>query len=421
MTSMTPLGAPPPTAGSRQAWPPPPDIAAPPASPAAEDDPWASWYDKPRARQLDTPSATIPRVPPAAGRGSQQYDAPGYGQQDGADQQYQGSQQYPGTPPYDAAQFGNGQYGAPQQYGQYAGPQQQPGPQYAGPQQQPGPQYGGPQHPDPQFGGAPTYADPQFGGAPTYADPQFGGPQYGDPQYGGPQYGGPQYTDPQYGGPQYAGPPARGASRLSALRSRGPLIPIAAVGAVAVVVIVVVLASSSSHGTPSQTASQGTPGSTQSASGPSQDAAQRAAATRLSGMLKKSGAYHANVNAAVGDVESCQHLGTAQTAFSASARNRQNLLSELGTLPGRATLPAALVQDLTGAWQASITVDNDLAEWAQDQAGGGCNPKKVQNDSHYQASLNPDNTATSDKQALASAWAPIAAKYGLPAYKWSQI
>jgi hypothetical protein len=331
----------------------------------------------------------MPRVPPAAGRESQQYDAPGYGQQDGADQQYQGSQQYPGTPPYagtppyDAAQFGNGQYGAPQQYGQYAGPQQQPGPQY-----------GGPQHPDPQFGGAPTYADPQFGG--------------------------PQYTDPQYGGPQYAGPPARGASRLSALRSRGPLIPIAAVGAVAVVVIVVVLASSS-HGTPSQTASQGTPGSTQSASGPSQDAAQRAAATQLSGMLKQSGAYHANVNAAVGDVESCQHLGTARTAFSGSARNRGNLVSELGRLPGRATLPAALVQDLTSAWQASIKVDDDLADWAQDEAGGGCNPKKVENDSHYQASLGPDGTATHDKQAFASDWAPIAAKYGLPAYKSSQI
>jgi hypothetical protein len=371
MTAMTPLGAPPPpTAGSRQPWPPPPDASAPPA--AAEDDPWASWYDKPRARQLDTPSATMPRVPPSAGQGTRQYDAPGYGQQDGADQQYQAPQPYPGTPPYDAAQFGNGQYGAPQQYGQYGGPQQQPG------------------------------------------------PQYGDPRYGGPQYGGPQQPDPQYGGPQYGGPPGRTGSRLSALRSRGPLIPIAAVGGVAIVVIVAVVLASSSHSTPSQTASQGTPGSTQSASGPATGSTQQAAATRLSSMLKQSGAYHADVNAAVGDVQSCQHLGAARTAFGASARNRNKLLTDFRMMPGRATLPAALVQHLTGAWRASIQVDDDLYKWAQDEAGG-CNSKKVQKDSNYQASLDPDNTATNDKQAFATDWAPIAAKYHLPAYQGSQI
>ena len=53
-------------------------------------------------------------------------------------------------------------------------------------------------------------------------------------------------------------------------------------------------------------------------------------------------------------------------------------------MPGRVTLPASLVQDLTGAWQASIQVDNDLRKWAQDEAGG-CNPKRVLKDSNYQA------------------------------------
>jgi hypothetical protein len=423
-TAMTPLGAPPPpTAGSRQAWPPPPDASAPPGVPASEDDPWASWYDKPRGRQLDTPSATMPRVPPSAGQGARQYDAPGYGQQDGADQQYQAPQPYPGpppyagNPPYDAAQFGGGQYGAPQQYGQYGGPQQQPGPPYGGPQyadpQQPGPQYGGPQYGGPATGG-PQYGDPQYGG------PAFGGSQYGGPQYGDPQYGNPPYADPQYGGPQNGGPPGRTGSRLSALRSRGPLIPIAAVSGVAIVVIVAVVLANSSNSTPSQTASQGTPGSTQTASGPAPGSAQQAAATQLSGMLKQSGAYHADVNAAVGDVQSCQHLGAARTAFGASARNRDKLLTEFRTMPGRATLPAALVQDLTGAWQASIQVDNDLRNWAQDEAGG-CNPKKVFKDSNYQASLAPDGTATRKKQEFATDWAPIAAKYHLPAYKGSQI
>ena len=187
-------------------------------------------------------------------------------------------------------------------HGQYGGPQQQPGPQYGDPREG-GPQYGGPQQPDPQYGG------PQYGG-PQQPDPQYGGPQYGD-QYGN------RRTRPQYGGPQHGGPPGRTGSRLSALRSRGPLVPIAVVGAVAIVVIVAVVLASSSHNTPSQTASQGTPGSTQAASGRPRALAQQAAATRLSGMLKRSGAYRADVNAAVSDVQSCQNLGTAQDRPSA--------------------------------------------------------------------------------------------------------
>ena len=182
-----------------------------------------------------------------------------------------------------------------------------------------------------------------------------------------------------------------------------------------------VVLATNSPGTPSQTGSQGSAGSTQAASGSSQDAAQQAAATRLSGMIKQSGVYHADVNAAVGDVRACQHLGTARAAFGASARNREDLLADLRTLPGRTTLPAPLLRDLTGAWEASIQVDDDLHKWAQDQAGGGCNPKKVENDANYQASLGPDDRATNDKQAFATAWAPIANKYNLPAYQGSQI
>jgi hypothetical protein len=348
----------------------------------------------------------MPRIPPAAG----QYDAPGYGQQGGAgqqwggpeypgqqqyaDPQYGGNQPYPGAMPYagapqrDTTPFGSGQYGGPQQYGQYGSPQQQAGSQYGG-------------HP--------------------YGDPQFGGPQYGGPEYGGHPYGDPQFGGPQYGDPAYGGPRARAASRLSALRSRGPLIPIAAVGAVAVIIIVALVAANSGGGTPSTSASQGTQGPSQSASGPSSSAAQRAAATRLSNMLQQSGAYHSKVNAAVGDVESCQHLRSARTDFGASARNRTNLLDELGTMPGRASLPAPLLQDLTGAWQASIQVDGHLHDWAQDYVNGGCNPKAVLNDPNYQESLGPDGTATNDKKAFATAWAPIAAKYGLPAYQASQI
>jgi hypothetical protein len=90
-------------------------------------------------------------------------------------------------------------------------------------------------------------------------------------------------------------------------------------------------------------------------------------------------------------------------------------------MPGRDALPAALLQDLAGAWRASIQVDDDLHAWAQDQVNGDCKPNKVASDPHYQASLTLDTTATNDKIAFAQAWAPIAAKYGLPAYTRSQI
>jgi hypothetical protein len=380
----------------------------------------------------------MPRVPPG-GQGSQQYDSPGYGQQDGPGQQWggQGYQQYGGPQPgssvvpypdtqqyggaqqYGGPQPGSGvmpypdtqQYGAAQQYGQYGGPQQSGAP------------YGQP-YADPQFGGPQQYGGQQYGGSP-YGDPQFGDPQYGGQQYGDPRsdtnpygdiFGDPQFGDPQHGGPG-RGPRVSVAARLSALRSRGPVVPIVGAAAVAVIVIIAIVVATSGSGTPSQAASQGaTP-----TAGPSDDAAERAAATQLSGMLAKSGAYRSDVNAAVGDVQSCKRLKVARTAFGESASNREKLLSELNALPGKATLPAALLQDLSGAWRASIQVDNDLHNWAQDEISGGCNPKKVEDDQNYKASLALDHTATNDKQAAAQDWAPVAKKYGLPAYKWSQI
>ena len=77
---------------------------------ASGEDPWASWYGKPRGSQPPDSSSNLPDVygaptgyaePPPYG-GDQQYGA---GQQYGGDQQHAGSQQYSGN----------------QQYGQYVG------------------------------------------------------------------------------------------------------------------------------------------------------------------------------------------------------------------------------------------------------------------------------------------------------------
>ena len=98
---------------------------------------------------------------------------------------------------------------------------------------------------------------------------------------------------------------------------------------------------------------------------------QQQAATALSGLLSQSGTDHSDVNAAVTNVESCGKSLTARTrrSFNKAAANRRTLLTKLAQLPGRSALPAAMISDLTTAWQASATVDADLAKWATAEAG----------------------------------------------------
>jgi len=366
--SMTALGAPagppPPMAGSRQGWPPPPDIQLPPINPDQEDDPWASWYGKPRTPRRDTPSATMPRV-----------QQPGYG----PGQPYADDPQQDGSPPY----------GATEAYGG----QPYPGQPYAAGQQYPGQQYG--QYSGPAAGGQ-YGSGPEYGGAMPYADSQPYPP-------GGSQFGGAP------GGPPG---PRRG------LLSRGRLIPALAIGAVALIAIVALVVANSGGGSPSPSASTGSSGATAS---PGSAAAQKAAAQNLAKLLPQSGSDHAAVNAAVGDLDACKRLKPARTALGTAQQNRENLLAQLRVLPGRSALPADLLATLTTAEQASAQVDGHLHDWAQDLINDGCNPKTAQNDPQYQASLGGDTTASSNKAKFIQLWNPLAKKYGLPTYQVGQI
>jgi hypothetical protein len=399
--------------GSRQGWlSPPPDIHLPPINPDAADDPWASWYGKPKAPRDESPSATLPRVtpPPPGGRPSQQYDA----------QFYDEGTSYVPAPPYVAPPPG----------GQWAGPQQHDGGQYG-----PGEQYGD------QFSGAPAYGATQQlgpgqsygpGGQPYGATAQypgqpagngFGGGAYNGPAANGPMAPGQQYTGvvPYPGDPQQYGQPPDGSTRPGGrLRGRGPLIPALAIGAVAAIVIVALVLVNGSSGPPSPSASTGTT-TTANPSGSASGTAEQNAATQLNTLLSQSGKYRAEVNVALGDVLACKSLRPARDSFEASATNRRNLLAQLSKLPDRSALPAALLQDLTIAWQASIQVDSDFHAWAQDEISGSCNPKKVTSDPNYQASNQYEGPASSNKAKFAQAWKPIAAKYGLPAYTQYQI
>ena len=57
-----------------------------------------------------------------------------------------------------------------------------------------------------------------------------------------------------------------------------------------------------------------------------------------------------------------------------------------------------MLADLTGAWQASATVDADLAKWASD--GVGHCKKNNTKDPNYTATLPFDSKATNDKTAF---------------------
>ena len=151
-----------------------------------------------------------------------------------------------------------------------------------------------------------------------------------------------------------------------------------------------------------------------------QDTRQQAAA-RLSALLAQSVTDRAAVIDAVADVRGCgPSLRQDARTFARAASSRQRLLSRLGSLPGRSLLPAAMLHDLTGAWQASAQVDTDLSRWADDMITRGCHPNS-RSDPHLRASSAPEAQAAAGKQAFASLWNPIARQYGLTTYQPNQL
>jgi hypothetical protein len=149
--------------------------------------------------------------------------------------------------------------------------------------------------------------------------------------------------------------------------------------------------------------------------------AARQAATALAALLPQSGKDRGDVINAVDDVDSCgKSLAKDAQAFTASAQNRQALLTQLAQLPGRSALPSAMITALTDAWQASVQVDTDLAKWANTAATRGCHKGNLK-DPNLVASSGPDGQATQSKQAFVQQWNPIAKRYGLPSYTESQL
>jgi hypothetical protein len=259
---------------------------------------------------------------------------------------------------------------------------------------------------------------------------QFGPPAAWPGGSGGP--GGPAGFNGPGGGP---GTMPRGMSRgpggfggpggPSGSRSARRVVTVVAVAALVIVALVAVVLSMSGGGGGGGANSAGATPTTSSkpkaTPPPAANPAVRQAATALAALLPQSGKDRGAVISAVGDVESCgKTLAKDATAFTASAQNRQALLTQLAQLPGRSALPAAMVSALTGAWQASVQVDTDLAKWANTAATRGCHKGNLK-DPNYIASGGPDGVATHDKVAFVQQWNTIAKRYGLPSYTESQL
>lgn len=331
----------------------------------------------------------------------------------------------------------------------YAGPAQaqQPGPGQPPPGMPPAPDGAGYQAPG-QFG-QPPYAGGEYGatewGTAQYGPGQYPPGDFGNGQYAQGQFGQPPFPPGQYpptgqygpGAPYGAGgqfgpgvPPGSdgrrsiGLGKLRVNLPKGPLVP-ALIGAVLVVVVVVAVVLAAQGGSPpaAGTAGGGTP--TATASGVA--LAEKQAASQLAGLLAASGNDRSDVNAAAGNVDACKDLAPSAREFTKAASNRRKLLSELAQLPSRSALPPAMVSDIKGAWQASATVDEDLAKWASKAATSGCrkgnskNPNANSTDPSLNASFNFDSIASNDKTAFVGLWNPLARKDSLPTYTVDQL
>jgi hypothetical protein len=181
-------------------------------------------------------------------------------------------------------------------------------------------------------------------------------------------------------------------------------------------------ATAGASGTSSRSAAPG--GGSASPGKPSGSAAaatEQQSAAGVAALLSQSAADRTTTSAAANDVASCgPNLKTDPAAFAKAVSSRQALLAKLAAVPGRATLPPALITNLTGAWQASIAADQAYAKWANDELAKTCVPNDTA-DPGYQATVTPDQQATTDKTQFAAAWQAVAAKYGLTQYKPGQL
>jgi hypothetical protein len=235
----------------------------------------------------------------------------------------------------------------------------------------------------------------------------------------------PQWEQAPPGSQWPPGPPARPAVAASTIRTadgqprKRQLLSIALFALIAAVLVVpALLIVHALHGLGGSSAAAAEPTSKPSKSA-SAAPTEHSAATALAALLAQSVTDRDTIVSAVGAVNHCTSaVSQAPAQFEEGATSRQKLLKQLASMPGRSELPAAMLRELTTAWQASATVDTDLSKWARDEVSTGCH---AHNDANLAASDGPDSQATNAKSAFVSMWNPIAGKYGLTRYSTGQL
>jgi hypothetical protein len=174
-------------------------------------------------------------------------------------------------------------------------------------------------------------------------------------------------------------------------------------GVVVVAVIALFLALGNGNSGKPQNQASGAPKTT----APVTSAAQQA--TALMTIVGQSGQLRSAAISAVSDLSSssCSQLTQDQSSLQATAKARSAQATAVSAL-NVSKLPggAALVADLSQAWQASATSDTAYAGIAGDMASSNVTDCKSnwKKDSNYPAATQADGEATRDKAAAASLW-----------------
>jgi hypothetical protein len=154
---------------------------------------------------------------------------------------------------------------------------------------------------------------------------------------------------------------------------------------------------------------------------PAPAASEQQAAESLASLLAQSVADRTAVHDAYDDVRGCgPDLSADAQVFENAAASRQQLASQLADLPSGAALSPQMLQELSGAWQASAAVDSDYAQWALDEWAGTCVPDDTA-DPNFQAASGPNEQATQDKLTFTRLWNQLAGNYRLTQYGQGQL
>jgi hypothetical protein len=234
---------------------------------------------------------------------------------------------------------------------------------------------------------------------------------------------------PEVGGPGGWGPGGNGPGgpRRRRRLPRGPLIPAIATAALIVVVAAIIVATrgggsnnASDNTTAGSTPAKNPTTSTSASTAARPNVAQRQGATQLAGLLSQNGSDRGNVDNAFYAAAACKTLPNDERVFTKAAAKRDNLVAKIGSLQDVSALNSTMIHDLTDAWQASAQADTDYSKWAGSMEGH-CTRGKTGSNPNYQAADGPDSTATADKKAFTKLWNPLAEKYSMAKYNYSQL